>query len=207
MSVTCLPPQPGKNVSFLKSALKSQITWQNSEGNQTSEGKIVSLWTLTYQTLLTISTKPSSQVPGPMRTLAGLSYWMRGVAMSAFHDFSGTFSCWSAVLNRGKDTLLPILWYWRIRTLYLVPPEGVECLPPQGPLQPPMASFPLTTASSTVSVPQCDQGLLSIISASVPQPGWVAGDSFWYKYIWWLNIILFICADVCIYIKMKLKYL
>lgn len=102
MSVTCLPPQPGKNVSFLKSALKSQITCQNSEGNQTSEGKIVSLWTLTYQTLLTISTKPSSQVPGPVRTLAGLSYWMRDVAMSAFHDFSGTFSCWSAVLNRGK---------------------------------------------------------------------------------------------------------
>lgn len=89
---------------------------------------------------------------------------------------------------------------------YLVPPECVECLLPRGPLQPPVASCPLTTASSTVSVPWCDQVLLSIISAFVPQPGYTPSPSGQGQLLIQVHLLtkcnfIYMCRCVRIYIN------
>lgn len=122
MSVTRLPPQPRKNVTFFTSALKGQITWQNSEEKQISKGKVVLLWTLTYQTLLTSNSKPLPKFHDHTwgHWQVYLTRWeMCHICISWFFWCIFLLEC---CFHRDRGTFLPILRYWCVKTRYLVPP-------------------------------------------------------------------------------------
>lgn len=147
-------------------------------------------------------------MPWPyLRTLVNFSYWMRDVAMSAFHDFSGTFSCWSVVSIGAKAFSYPF-YGTGISGISPSCHQCVECLLPRGPSQPPMASCLLTTSSSSVSVPQCDQVLLGTIRASLPQPGCTPSLNGQGQLLIQIHLLTkYNFIYVCVYIKMEHIYL